>query len=372
MKYQTKIKILFITPSFSRGGSEIYLYQLLKNIDKNKFEVFLFSDFPGELTKTKQDYNLDYYNVKVGSLKYYILRVLKKIFKYNYKYRQIAKINQKFKPDIWYLNTSVLQEYVSFAQKLNIPYIVHFHELISVFDGISGNDFSLMINNAKAIIACSKSVKTMIENIRTSNVFVQYEHIEIPDNATVKMDFKKKYNIPEDSFIWLMSGQKCYRKGYDLVPQICNFIKFSKSYLIWLGGSRDFAINQWVAPNKIDNLIEPGMLKGDEYLSVFNSSDGFVLTSREDPFPLVMIEAASHGLPIIAFNSGGVNEFVEDGMGAIIPNFDIDMLCLAMQEVMDGKKLFDKQKSINRAISFDVRVKAKDWEKLIEQIMGIN
>jgi len=365
MSNPKKIKILFITPSFSRGGSEIYLYHLLQNIDKNKFDIFLFSDYQGELTSNEHDYKVEYYNVKEGSLKYYFLRVIKKFLKYNYKYRQIKRINQKLRPDIWYLNTSILQEYVPFAQKLNMQYVVHFHELISVFDVIPGNGFNVMIDNAKALITCSKSVKLMIENVRQENVFLQYEHIEIPNEVFVKIDFRKRFNIPEDAFIWMMSGQKCYRKGYDLIPQICEFLNDRKSYLIWLGGPRDFAINQWVNTDRIVNLIEPGMLKGDEYLSVFKTVNGFVLTSREDPFPLVMIEAASFGLPIIAFNSGGVSEFVEEGMGKIIPNFDIEMLCAAMQEVMDGKILFDKLKSIENANKFDVRVKVKEWERLM-------
>ena len=39
----------------------------------------------------------------------------------------------------------------------------------------------------------------------------------------------------------------------------------------------------------------------------------FFLSSREDPFPLVMLEAAFQGKPIVGFKgSGGVNDFLKE------------------------------------------------------------
>jgi glycosyltransferase involved in cell wall biosynthesis len=46
--------------------------------------------------------------------------------------------------------------------------------------------------------------------------------------------------------------------------------------------------------------------------------DVFALTSREDPFPLVMLEAGSLGIPVVCFaGSGGTQEFVQDDAGLI-------------------------------------------------------
>lgn len=366
-----KTKILFFTPSFSRGGSEMYLYYLLKTIDTDKFEIFLYSNSEGELTKENLEYPL-YVNKPTSSIISLLWKkVLNKVFSYNSKVSSIKKIHKRFKPDLWYINTSVLPEISNLAQKMNVPYVVHFHELESVHDSIIGDDFSQMIEKAKAIIACSSPVKRMINHIRNENVFIQYEHVSIHQKTESSIDIREKYNIPKEAFVWLMSGQKNYRKGYDLIPQIAKFLEQSDAYIIWLGGNRNFGINQLVDSDKHPNFIEPGLLRNEEYQTVLDSVNAFVLTAREDPFPLVMIEAASKGLPIVSFNSGGVSEFVQEGMGKVIPNCDVDMLCSTMEDLMNGTLIYSRENLKSRAKQFDVKVKVKEWEILIDKITEI-
>jgi glycosyltransferase involved in cell wall biosynthesis len=364
-----KTKILFFTPSYTRGGSEMYLYYLLENIDASKFDVMLYVDGQGELTNEKLNYKIVTNNIREKSFQYYFNKIVKKIFNYNANYSSIKKIHKTFKPDLWYFNTSVMPKYVSYAQLLSAPYVVHFHELYSVHDKLSGSDLKNMIDKAESIIACSNAVKHMINNIRTENVFVQYEHVAI-DEEVVDIGVRSKYGIPENAFLWLMSGQKNHRKGYDLIPKIANHLIKTNSYVVWLGGDRNFGINQLVNSSQLKNLIEPGLLKGKEYKSILNAADAFVLTSREDPFPLVMIEASSKKLPIISFDSGGVTEFVERGMGKVVPNCDVQLLLDAMSSLMDGDIKIDEEKMIEKSIQFDVVTKTKEWERLINNIIN--
>ena len=53
--------------------------------------------------------------------------------------------------------------------------------------------------------------------------------------------------------------------------------------------------------------------------SYFAAGDVFLLTSREDPFPLVCLEAADCGLPIICFDkAGGMPDFVQNDAGYVV------------------------------------------------------
>ena len=56
----------------------------------------------------------------------------------------------------------------------------------------------------------------------------------------------------------------------------------------------------------------------------FSAADAFVLTSREDPFPTVVLEAMSVGVPVVAFaESGGIPEFLtEHSCGHVVPYCD--------------------------------------------------
>jgi glycosyltransferase involved in cell wall biosynthesis len=59
--------------------------------------------------------------------------------------------------------------------------------------------------------------------------------------------------------------------------------------------------------------------------SFYENIDLFLLTSREDPYPLVVLEAASFGKPSVCFNdAGGATEFIEEDAGASVPYLAID------------------------------------------------
>ena len=75
-------------------------------------------------------------------------------------------------------------------------------------------------------------------------------------------------------------------------------------------------------------------------LDYFAAFDVFALTSREDPYPLVCLEAASFGKPILCFaGGGGEPEFVEDDCGFVVPYLDIEAMADRVLELMDSPEL---------------------------------
>ena len=71
-----------------------------------------------------------------------------------------------------------------------------------------------------------------------------------------------------------------------------------------------------------------------DYYALF---DVFVSTSREDPFPLVNLEAAAQGVPVVCFDaSGGGREFVEEDAGFVVPYLDMDALADRVTELVES------------------------------------
>ena len=66
--------------------------------------------------------------------------------------------------------------------------------------------------------------------------------------------------------------------------------------------------------------------------AVFSAADVFALTSREDPFPTVVLEALSAGLPVVAFDrSGGIPDMLrETKQGDIVPYGDVTAMAAAI------------------------------------------
>jgi glycosyltransferase involved in cell wall biosynthesis len=60
--------------------------------------------------------------------------------------------------------------------------------------------------------------------------------------------------------------------------------------------------------------------------------DIMTLTSRADPFPLVVLEAMLLGTPVVAFNVGGVSEQIGDA-GIVVPSGDVEGMANAVIEL---------------------------------------
>lgn len=69
----------------------------------------------------------------------------------------------------------------------------------------------------------------------------------------------------------------------------------------------------------------------DDPLPLVAAADVFVLPAREDAFPLVCVEAAALGRPIVTFDNGGAAELVARAdCGTVAPALDVDALARAI------------------------------------------
>jgi glycosyltransferase involved in cell wall biosynthesis len=229
-----------------------------------------------------------------------------------------------------------------------------------------------MIQKADLLIGCAECVCDKLRIMGGQRVVLQYECVDLQFRDKLKLisqeEARKKHGIPTDKYVWIMSGTVEYRKGIDLLPELAQ-LAGDRVHIICLGevySGYGYYIEQELKYYHIDNVTISGFKKEDyyEYLLL---ADGFVLTSREDPFPLVMIEAASLGLPIASFNSGGVKEFVKDGMGIIVDTNEVKDLAEAMRKIMNQETYISKEKLVERAEEFDATRQTKHWEKMMEE-----
>jgi glycosyltransferase involved in cell wall biosynthesis len=108
-----------------------------------------------------------------------------------------------------------------------------------------------------------------------------------------------------------------------------------------------------------------GLVPPVEIEAYYAASDVFVLPSMfQETFGLVLLEAFSAGLPVIAFRSGGIPELVEDNRnGIVVAQGDREALFQSMRELMLDRDLRDRLGSAAKTVPARFT-----WENTVDRV----
>lgn len=166
------------------------------------------------------------------------------------------------------------------------------------------------------------------------------------------------------------------QKGYDYLTKVA--IKVLTKHPDWqwdIYGSGDELIEQnlkkEIEKGNVSSQVNlKGNIKGTE--NIYPKHSIYVMTSRYEGLPLVLLEAQQYNLPIVSFSCPtGPNEIVEDGVnGYLVECYDTDKLSQKLLELMGDEALrqsFSEHAKDNMD-KFDKDKILKQWIELIETI----
>ncbi|RBQ06965.1 glycosyltransferase family 4 protein [Pedobacter miscanthi] len=366
-------KILFISHNLGRTGSEMLLWYSLMNLNREKFLPLLFTKGKGVLIDTlpsEIQHFLPYRQNPKRSLR--ILRSVLKKAKIDALEYQLGYISKKYKVDFWYVNTIVLPEFYPIAKKLGVKIITHAHELTFAYDFIRYNDLETIISSSAVLIGCSEAVCSRISDMGRPDVNLLYGFID-PNNiicTKTPAEVKENTGFGAEDFVWAISGKTTLIKGVDLlvslIPELPANIK-----IIWIGGEEDTGVYYYAKKTveyKFPERVKFLGAQSEEYYNYLNAADAFLLLSREDSFPLVMLEAATLGKPIVGFNSGGISEFVTKSTGIVVETWRTKDLAEAMMEVKNHPEKFDTDEIKRQASLYEVKKQVSILEDILDSV----
>ncbi|HFQ82010.1 MAG TPA: glycosyltransferase [Desulfobacterales bacterium] len=184
-----------------------------------------------------------------------------------------------------------------------------------------------------------------------------------------RLSLRKRFHLAKNSQIVLGVGFADYRKGIDIFVRSAIEIlqKGRKVYFLWLGNfepQSEEKIKQAITQSGFDKFfIFPGLdYNTDVY---YAGADIYALTSREDPFPSVVLEALDAQTPVVAFSAaGGAAEILTRGGGVLVDEMNsrafstglmklIDSPDEAKKIALDGKKIIEEEFSFQHYL-FDL------------------
>ncbi len=374
-------KILFISHDASRTGAPMVLLYLMSWISKYtdyRCEIIALKggDLEPEFRKIAKTFILE--SSRKTGVFYFFKKFLVKVVKVDFERilkRQVLKKIGHANPDLIYANTANTAKIIAGMGGLkSIPVILHLHELRSSMERSGAKRYLPEADKfITKYIACSGIVKdNIVDNIGVdaSKVETIYEFVEPQIVNRSKEEIKKEIGVAPDTIIVAGVGSMHWRKGVDFFLFTARKVILQnpdkKLIFVWLGGdlnSReakfyDFDIEAWGLGEKII-LLGPKSNPWD-YMNAF---DVLAMTSREDPFPLVCIESAMLGKPIICFDKNvGSAEFIENQ----VPYLDIDQMVKRIEELIDNPNLRIQQGN-------ELQIKSANYtlEKTAPQVINL-
>ncbi|MFC7724024.1 glycosyltransferase family 4 protein [Nocardioides sp. GCM10028917] len=238
------------------------------------------------------------------------------------------------RPDLVYANSTSSAGYVRAANLLRRPAVLHVHEsgeVLRVFldrvgiDGLPGGRVRL--------VACSPSVADALVALGAPREDVDLL-LSIPDATRVLGAASALSPSPSEStarpVVVGCVGAVEHRKGVDLWLQVARLLVCSAPpgslRFVWVGDGEPPAVAATIAGVEFTgHSADPS--------AAMAGFDIMTLPSRDDPFPLVVMEAMLLGKPVVAFDVGGVAHQLGDA-GVLVPREDVESFAREVERLV--------------------------------------
>lgn len=167
------------------------------------------------------------------------------------------------------------------------------------------------------------------------------------DKELAKTQLHKKLGLNDNTVVLLGCGYGDLRKGLDLFFKLAQELVHKKQlrhmHFVWMGDTEGI-LEKWLMHDAntlgfSQNIHMVGFQANP--LPVFEGADLFVLTSREDPFPSIALEAIDNGTPVIAFkDGGGMPELLTELGVSPVPYLDVSAMAVEVERILGNREVY--------------------------------
>ncbi len=331
-----KMKILQIRDKLARGGIEILLFDILKNVKALNLEMKLVTFCEGDFDKEFLESNISIIKLK---RKYPIdLRLVK----------SLRKVIIENKIDVVHSHQAIEGLYAFLATRgLDVKNVISHHG--STYPLKDKMVMKYLIPRIAANISVSQSYLNRlseIEGFNTSkNFHVVYNGIDKTKLDVSPIDLKKELNIPDSNLILGMVGN-FYGSGRDQLT-ICKtlprlFKEYTNIHFVFVGGwSKENSLNFHNCHNfcKEQKLLNRTHFLGarKDVGNILKTLDIFVYSSNHDTFGIAVVEAMLAGKPVVLNDIAPMLEISNNGEFAeIFKTKDTNSLIKALKKLIDN------------------------------------
>ena len=315
-----KVNLLFIVPWLITGGADRFNLNLVKGLDKERYNITVLTTEPNKNTLRQEfeKYATVYDLTSFLNQKFWLEFVNYIIKKENINV--ILNSNSKF-------GYSILP-YLK-ANNTNIPIIdyVHMEEWYNRNGGYSR--YSTMVSSVldKTLVCNENSKKILCNHFGRNENEIQTVYIGVDEDEFNPEKYKReevieKYNVVNDkkyifSYICRISEQKRPM----LLLEIVKKLKEKRNdFKVLVVGSGNLLAKMKAKANKLgltENILFLGNIENTE--EIYKISDLTINCSIKEGLALTAYESLSMGVPVISSDVGGQKELISEEVGVIVP-----------------------------------------------------
>lgn len=274
--------------------------------------------------------------------------------KYKEKFREVLEEEIKdFKPDI--IHTQHIWIWSSIATEYNLPTVITSHgsDMMGYnIDNSFGKYCIKAINECDKIITISKkNNQVVVENFpeareKSTTLKNGYDTKIFYLKNLEKQKILSEFNINKKyDKIVLYAGRLTENKGIDVLLNSAKKYENGKILTIIAGGGGLLKeLKAQVAELNLQDIVFVGDQTQENLSKLYNIADVLAVPSRIEGFGLVAIEALACGTPVVATNKGGMTDFINDEVGALVDVEDDTMLEIEISKILNKEKVFDRIK----------------------------
>ena len=347
---QKTIRLLFISHNLNYEGAPLIQLYIAEQLLKKGYNFSVLAPQEGPLRERYEKLGIKVFMFKNNfleclSLSHYIENLR----------RMTAILDGDY--DIVFSNTLLAFWGIDIGEILCIPSILGIHESVdykSYYSNFPKHIAERALQNiqrATRVIFVSKATARMFNDLDTGNFAVIPNAVDIEKVEGYKSDnsrgaVRRDLGIKDKETVITITGTTCQRKGQIVFAKAARLLlnQTKRDDLIFyiVGGRKSPYLTQledYIRSNGLNEKLRV-IMETPDILRYYYSSDIFVCASYEESSPLVILEAMSFNLPIIATNVFGIPELIRNNIdGILIEPGNEEILAEKMKFYLDEERI---------------------------------
>ena len=272
------------------------------------------------------------------------------------EFRRVLRNLERERPDCWltyhsyYKGPDLLGPFV--CRRLRLPYVI--------FQGIYATKYRRRVRtwpgfilNRRALLAADhvftnkqrdySNLKRLLPESRLTFVAPGIQPQKFCFNEKARRTLRKQWGLGNQPVVLsaAMFRPDVKTQGLKVVIRACGRLakRIVGLQLVIAGdGPRRQELVDWAATHMPGAVRFTGHIERDQMYRFFSAGDLFAFPGINESLGMVFLEAQSCHLPVVAYNTQGVPEAVQNGRtGILVPPHDTDRFTSALQELLVDK-----------------------------------